>query len=176
MRKFTIDLIALFVAVVALIFSIWQGRTQIENNHISVEPRINSYFTINGKEHKWGIYVINNGMGTAFVSNLTVLVDGVPVSDHKHGKFYSAVIALKLNPLCFIFGAPRPNDSFQIGNEQLLIEGNIDNPMTPKTCPIDYLKLEEYQQNGRLDYRLKVRSIYDDSFEYQYSKNQQVKF
>lgn len=173
LRKFTIDLLAIFVAAIALIFSILQGKEQINHNHISVEPRINSYFTINGKEDKWGIYVINNGMGTAFVSDLTVLVDGVPVADHEWGKFYSAVISLKLNPLCFIYGGPRPNDSFPVGKEQILIEGNKDNPIAPKTCPIDYLRLQEYQKE-RLDYQLKIKSIYGDTFEYQFSKNEQV--
>lgn len=175
MHKYAIDISALLVAVIALGFSIWQGRTQIEHNHITVEPRINSYFSSNEKEDKWGIYLINNGMGAAFVSELTVLVDGVEVPDHEWGRFFSALRVLDLNILCFTAGGPRKNDSFQVGEEQFLIEASKETPLTPRTCPAERLRLMEYQKD-RLDYTLKIESIYGDEFVYRYSKNEQVKF
>jgi len=95
------------------------------------------------------------------------------VPDHKYGKFYSAVLKLNLNPMCFIIGGPRPNDSFQIGHEQFLIEARKDTLITPKSCPLNRLQLMEYQKK-RLDYKLKIESIYGDLFEYHYLKNIQV--
>nr|WP_205600823.1 hypothetical protein [Halomonas socia] len=174
MHKYVIDISALLVAAIALGFSFWQGRTQIEHNHITVEPRINSYFSSSAKEEQWGIYLINNGMGTAFVSELTVLVDGVEVPDHQWGKFFSALRVLNLNILCFTAGGPRKNDSFQVGEEILLIEASEETSPTPGTCPAERLRLMEYQED-RLDYILKIESIYGDEFEYRYSKNEQVK-
>ncbi|WP_444905432.1 hypothetical protein ACJJIQ_09610 [Microbulbifer sp. ANSA003] len=174
MRKYVIDFSALLVACIALGLTIWQGRTQIEHNHITLEPRINSYFSNNSKEGQWGIYLVNNGMGTGFVSDLIVLVDGVEVPENERGKFFSALIALNLNPLCFMVGAPRPNDSIQVGDEKFIVEATEEGLLIPQSCPRERLRLMEYQRN-RLDYILKIKSIYGDEFMYQYSKNEQVR-
>lgn len=173
MPSIRIDLLAFFVAVIALLFSIWQGWSQIRHNHISVEPRINSYFSIDSKDDKWGIYLINNGMGAGYVVDLDVLVDGIVVPDHEWGKFFSAVVELQLNPMCFRVGGPRKNDSFKVGDEQFLIGRTKDSKLTPKSCPADRILLMQYQKS-RLDYRLKFESIYGDTFQYQYSSNEQV--
>ena len=173
MVKLKVDTTALFVAIIALGLSIWQGRAQIIHNHVSVEPRINSYFSSNKKDEQHGIYIINNGMGTAFVSKLDVYVDGQIVQNHEYGKFYSAVLKLKLNPFCFIVGNPRPNDSFKVGEEQFLIEARKKDLLSPKKCPKEHGLLMEYQKN-RLDYKLEFESIYGDRFKYSYAENIQI--
>lgn len=165
----------LSIAVIALLFSIWQGREQIKHNHISVEPRINSYFSNcsdDCKNSDWGIYLINNGMGTAFVNDLEVFIDGRPMPNHEYGKFYEAIIALKLNPLCFLVGNPRPNDSFQVGSEKFLIKFRED---SPSVCLVQKVLFRKYQKD-RLNYRLTIESIYDDKFVYNYSENKQVRY
>ncbi|WP_202369695.1 hypothetical protein [Pseudomonas sp. MWU318] len=164
------DKLALTVAALALGATIWQGQAQIKHNHVSVEPRITSYFSNNGNKDQWGIYAFNNGMGNAFVESLEVYVDGKAVADHPYGKFFSAVNALGLDPLCFLIGGPRPNDAFQVGSEERLIEAN---PKAPKTCALSNLMLQKYA-NERVDYELVFKSIYGDRFKYRYSKNSQV--
>lgn len=69
----------IIIAMISLGFAIWQGREEIRHNHISVEPRINAYFSNDGRKNQWGIYAINNGMGAAFVNGITVTVNGKPV-------------------------------------------------------------------------------------------------
>lgn len=174
-QNFRFDVSTLAVAIIALGFSIWQGREQIKHNHVSVEPRFTSYFSNSSKEKQWGIYIINNGMGTGFVNELNVFVDGVEVPDHEWGKFYSAISYLKLNPLCFLFGGPRKNDSFKVGEEVFLIEAQPEDvPLVPKSCFNDRVLLIEYQKE-RLNYILEVKSIYGDEFKYMYSNNTQIK-
>ncbi|MDW9217329.1 hypothetical protein SE951_14675 [Escherichia coli] len=68
--------VGIIVAVFSLYFTQEQSKEQIKHNHISVEPRINAYVSNDGRINKSGLYIINNGMGTAFVSNITVMVDG----------------------------------------------------------------------------------------------------
>ncbi|WP_208101442.1 hypothetical protein [Pseudomonas koreensis] len=109
-------------------------------------------------------------MGNAFVESLEVYVDGKAVADHPYGKFFSAVNALGLEPLCFLIGGPRPNDAFQVGSEERLIEAN---PKAPKTCALSNLLLQKYA-NERVDYELVFKSIYGDRFKYRYSKNSQA--
>ena len=169
--KFKIDLLALIVAVIALGLTVWQGVTQIEHNKISVEPRFNSYFSNHGNDGQWGVYILNNGMGTGFIKQLVVFVDGRVVAEHPLGQFYSALNELKLNPSCFLVAAPRKGDSFQINNQEILIESN---PNTDANCTPDKLLLMKYQKE-RLDFKLVVESIYGVEFEYRYSTNTQNK-
>ena len=168
--KTHIDLLALGVALLALGATVWQGNAQIKHNHVSVQPRMTSYFSNNGNDNKWGIYAVNNGMGTGFVESLEVFVDSKPMPDHMYGKFFSAITALKLNPMCFLIGGPRPNDSFQVGSEERLIEAN---PVVSKECALDKLALQAGSA-GRLDYELVVKSIYGDRFKYRFSTNTQT--
>lgn len=74
-RDSILALTGIIIAIISLGFAIWQGREEIRHNHISVEPRINAYFSNDGRKNQWGIYAINNGMGTAFVNRMVVMVN-----------------------------------------------------------------------------------------------------
>lgn len=63
MSKSHIDKLSLAIAVCALGLSLWQGYQQRVQNHVAVEPRINAYFTLDGKTDQNGLYVFNNGLG-----------------------------------------------------------------------------------------------------------------
>jgi len=73
---------AINISLIALYFEIWQGKEQIKHNYIPVLPRITSYFAYDTKQQKFGIYIINNGLGSAFVTQLRFFVDGQEVPDH----------------------------------------------------------------------------------------------
>lgn len=169
-RDFILAAIGIFIAIISLFYTIWQGREQIRHNHISVEPRINAYFSNDGRENKWGVYIINNGMGTAFVKDISVTVDGKPVNAVNNNIFHGATSALGLNANCFVIGGPRPNDSFQVGEEIFLIEARDQNP----DCAADRLRLKwATEAPHRLDFVLNIQSIYGDEFRYVFSLNKQ---
>jgi hypothetical protein len=79
------------IIAIGSFFTIWQGKEQIRHNHISVEPRVNAYFAHDGRINKSGVYIINNGMGTAFVSAISVTVDGKKFNPLKNNVFLGAV-------------------------------------------------------------------------------------
>ncbi|WP_423358497.1 hypothetical protein [Pseudomonas citronellolis] len=156
------------IALCALGLTFWQGHIQLKHNYKSLEPRINSYLKVEGKNQKIGIYLINNGLGPAYIENLQVTVDGEPIKDEgEWGKFYEALLKLKLSPTCFTVGGPRKNDSFSVGDEIFLIESNNN---SEKHCALDNLLLVKYAKN-RLNFTIKTKSIYDEKFEYQYQGN-----
>jgi hypothetical protein len=160
------------IASISLGFAIWQGKEQIKHNHISVEPRINAYFSNDSRKKQWGIYVTNNGMGTAFVKGITVIVNGKPVDAVDNNIFFGAVLALGLRAECFAIGGPRPNDSFKVGDEIFLVEARDSD----KSCAGDLLNLKwASQQPLQLDFVLDTESIYGDHFRYTYSQNRQVR-
>lgn len=39
------------IASISVGFAIWQGKEQIKHNHISVEPRINAYFSNDSRKN-----------------------------------------------------------------------------------------------------------------------------
>lgn len=65
----------IIIAMISLVFAIWQGREEIRHNHISVKPGMNACFANESCKNQWGIYVINNSRGTAFVNGATVTVN-----------------------------------------------------------------------------------------------------
>lgn len=171
-RDTILALVGIIVAVFSLFFTAWQAREQIRHNHISVEPRLNAYFSTDGRVNKAGLYIINNGMGSAFVSNITVMVEGKKVKPVLDNVFLGAVDALGLNVNCFVVGGPRPNDSFRVGQEVFLIEARG----TDKNCDADALRLMLASlKSNRLDFILDIESMYGDKFRYIYSENKQVK-
>lgn len=164
--------VGIIVAVFSLYFTQEQSKEQIKHNHISVEPRINAYVSNDGRINKSGLYIINNGMGTAFVSNITVMVDGKKIDPVGDNIFLASVHALGLDITCFVIGGPRPGDSFRVGDEVFLVEARG----TDSRCDVDSLELRlAASQTGRLDFILDVESIYGDKFRYIYSQDKQVK-
>ncbi|NDL65766.1 hypothetical protein GRH90_23820 [Enterobacteriales bacterium SAP-6] len=171
-RDSVLAFVGILIASISLGFAIWQGKEQIKHNHVSVEPRINAYFSIDGRKDKWGIYAINNGMGAAFVTTITVTVDGKPVNAVENNIFVGAIQALGLRVGCFIIGGPRPNDSFKVGEEIFLIEARGGD----RSCAGDLLRLKWASLSPyRLDFVLETESIYGDKFRYIYSQNRQTR-
>ncbi len=170
-RDVILTMIGIFIAIVSLGFTIWQGKQQIRHNHISVEPRMNAYFSNDGRKNQWGVYIINNGMGTAFINNISVTVDGQVVKAVNDNVFVGAVKALGLDSHCFVIGGPRPNDSFKVGEEIFLIEERG----TGSQCAKDKLILKwASQPPHKLDFVIDIQSIYGDKFRYIYSLNKQT--
>lgn len=170
------DTILAFVGIIIAVLSLWfgreQSREQIKHNHISVEPRMNAYFSNDGRTNKSGVYIVNNGMGTAFVSDITVTVDGKRVEPIADNVFLGAVQALGLDITCFVTGGPRPGDSFKVGEEIFLVEARG----TERRCSGNALVLmSAASKTGRLDFVLDVESIYGDKFRYVYSQNRQTR-
>lgn len=171
-RDTILALAGIIIAVCSLFFTAWQAREQIRHNHLSVEPRLNAYFSNDGRVNKSGLYIVNNGMGSAFISGITVLVDGKKVEPVMDNIFLGAVDALGLNITCFVAGGPRPNDSFRVGEEIFLIEARG----TDKKCGADTLRLRLASlKSSRLDFILDIESMYGDKYRYIYSANRQIK-
>jgi hypothetical protein len=169
MKQRTANIATVSIALFAFGFSIWQGVIQRTHNHVSLEPRINAYYSNDGKEDQEGLYIINNGMGPAFVENFEVSVDGRAIPSGAPWKLGTAMIALGLDANCLTIRGPRPNDSFKAGEEMALIEISKG---APKTCSITAYRMRKaFTEN--LDFTLTVKSIYGDRFEYKLKENLQ---
>ena len=169
MNQRTTNIFTVLIAVIALVFSASQLYLQRVQNHVSVEPRLNAYYTNEAKLDNEGVHVINNGLGPAFVESLDVMVNGKKVEGAM--KFSEAARQLGLNPECLSTGEPRPNDSFKTGEEVLLM--GVPKAGDRLKCAVTKLELLTMKP-GSLDFIITVKSIYGDRFRYQLSKNVQV--
>ncbi|WP_460154826.1 hypothetical protein [Pseudomonas sp. S1_F04] len=157
------------IALIALIFSASQLYLQRVQNHVSVEPRLNAYYTNEAKLDNEGVHIINNGLGPAYVESLDVIVNGKKIDGPK--KFFEAARLLGLNTECLSIGEPRPNDSLKTGEEILLL--GVPKAGEPLKCGKTRLDLLLMKPSS-LDFIITVKSIYGDRFTYQFSKNFQV--
>lgn len=67
---------AIFISVLALMVSIWQGMVAREHNRLSVTPKLISTPQLEGKGGKNGIYLSNVGLGPAFIQKAYLRVNG----------------------------------------------------------------------------------------------------
>lgn len=167
MNQKTANIATVAIALCALLLSIWQGYLQRQHDHVSLEPRINAYFKIDGRTDQWGIYVFNNGMGPAYIESLDVFANGKPMPEGDRGKFGSTLLSLGLNPFCFTVGGPRPNDSLIVGEEIALIEASKN---APAACSLALNSLSRVAGDN-IDFTLVIKSIYGDRFEYKFKEN-----
>ncbi|GFZ62896.1 hypothetical protein PSE10A_54070 [Pseudomonas amygdali pv. eriobotryae] len=156
------------IALIALVFSASQLYLQRIQNHVSVEPRLNAYYTNEAKLDNEGFHIVNNGLGPAFVESLDVMVSGKKVDASR--KFSEAGRLLGLNTECLSMGEPRPNDSIKTGEEILLL--GVPKAGDASKCAKTRLDLF-LMKPGSLDFIITVKSIYGDRFKYQFSKNVQ---
>lgn len=169
-RLMKVDITALVVALLALILTIGQAYVQRLHNHISVQPRVNAYFTALADDGGRGIYLVNNGLGSGFVKSVRVSLDGVEVGALSGSGFVDAVLLLGFDITCFVIRGPRPNDSFRVGEEIGLIALM---PNARAGCE-SYSERFSREIGKRLTYTISFESIYGDSFEYASVTNTQI--
>ena len=72
---------SVFIALVALGFSIWQGRKTIQHNKLSVTPHID-FISFFDTQSKMLIYkVLNNGIGPAVIEKVSIFISGKLMED-----------------------------------------------------------------------------------------------
>jgi len=75
----TSDVVALFaliVAFAALAISYWQGSLVRKHNRVSVAPHLSFSISLGDHPLPFGVHLINNGLGPAFITDFMVVIDG----------------------------------------------------------------------------------------------------
>jgi len=170
--KKIVEIAPIVIALAALYVAAQQGKIQREHNRTSVEPRLSSYFSNDGATDQWGLFMINNGLGPAFIENMDIFIDGARIENSEFGKFFEAAKALNLQVLCFKFARAPRNHSIKVGEEYFWVKTQ---PKAPKNCSGSKLKLMAAVTSERINYKLKFKSIYGAKFEHTLSSNNQKK-
>ncbi len=68
---------AILIAFVSICVSVWGGMETRRHNRLSVRPKLELSFNA-GKDH-FGYNVVNNGLGPAIITGLTIRLDGIAI-------------------------------------------------------------------------------------------------
>lgn len=80
MKKIALDtntilsICAILIAFVSICISVWEGMETRRHNRLSVRPKLELSFNA-GQDH-FGYNVVNNGLGPAVITRLTIRLDG----------------------------------------------------------------------------------------------------
>ena len=108
---------------------------------------------------------------TDLPSSLRVLV-GEGANQMEPWRFQTAMPGLGLaNKACLVVAGPRPNDSMRVGEEIQLITLGTGSPLDCLLTKAALLNADW----SRLDFVLKVKSIYGDRYSYRFKSNTQTK-
>lgn len=91
----TIAAIAVFIALISLIFTAYQASLSRKHNQLSVKPQLATWATENtekefsakGSQHANCVFqfeVMNNGIGPAIIRDYSVFFDGKKIGDNKN--------------------------------------------------------------------------------------------
>ncbi|EJI87042.1 MAG: hypothetical protein PHE38_07785 [Alishewanella agri] len=96
-EKYT-ALSSMLVAVLALAISIWQSYNIQQHNKLSLRPYLEAEFNTT-LEDGWELYINNQGLGPAQVTDVKYIVDGTIYRDRD-----AFLIALGEDPDCYVMG------------------------------------------------------------------------
>lgn len=165
MRKINWELVlgasGLVTAIAALFLSIWQAQISIKHNHITVEPRLHFAFSVDSDKNQTGWYVTNAGLGTAFIQDFILYLDGKPLSDKRFGGFLDLFNRLYVDPRCFVIQWPAKGTAIEVNNSYGLFK--IKDKVDDLNC--DEAKNEMFKNLSRIKGKIVYESIYHDKFE-----------
>jgi hypothetical protein len=129
---------AVFVSVLALGVSIWQGMLSREHNRLSLAPYLQVSPRLVG-DASAGLYLENAGTGSAFVKSASISVRGknFDLADNKWEEFFEHI---GVEPRCFRERWLRPGAAVLAGKEFDLIKISDANLSLPE-CLFETLKL-----------------------------------
>jgi uncharacterized membrane protein len=156
-----IAIAAVIIAMCALITTIWQGKITKQHNILSVKPILSIVREFDTNNEKVGVYIINNGIGPAILTESTIsnLItnSSYSLSDVSYRDLFKPKVNFENHHFCTL-GRNRsflPNKKVWLVSKQLSAE--TENHQAEAAMLLSAL--------GKLTIKLKYKSIYDESFE-----------
>jgi hypothetical protein len=145
---------AVVIALASLFVSIWTSAASRKHHRLSVTPHLRlDYFYSFDEPTK--ITLVNNGLGTAIITDFTLFVDGVALSGIGHQQLEEALQRIGLTGKFTVY-APYPDDALSAGENAVLLS-------IPPTSP----PRERHALRGSLSrvvFRIIYQSMYGNRF------------
>ncbi len=96
LKKATKTYVPVFIAIIALAVSVWQGIVTREHNRLSMTPNLVAIPHMKKAYDFYGISIDNNGVGPAILKNITVTYEGKTYNAVDKNEMEKLVAGLKL--------------------------------------------------------------------------------
>lgn len=160
--KNKVDKLSLFVATLALVFSVWQGFENRYHNKLTQRPHLDLSLRASDGAMVRGIRLDNAGLGPAIIKSISFSVNGSPVSlsenDISIGKnIYTKVLddigwPQELSERKRILVTTLPEDAWILHGDEVFIF-KLESKM----------EFEEYQKFRSLEVTIDYNSMYGES-------------
>ncbi|WP_416398908.1 hypothetical protein [Allohahella sp. A8] len=149
---------AVFISLLALGVSIWQGILSREHNRLSLAPHLQVSPRLQG-DGETGLYLENSGTGSAFIQSATIS-DGSKVFDLTANEWPQFLQHLGINPQCFRNNWLRPAAAILAGKEFNLLKIS-DAEVLHEYCSVQMRQF--FLQKG-VKLTIAYTSIYEDHY------------
>ena len=151
-----LDILAFFIAFVALAVAIWQGIETRKHNRLSVKPHLYfSTYSVSGESA--GLRVTNGGLGPAIIKRFSLAVDNKWIDDTTRGGWLEASRLLGAEKI--------PSNVSWYSRDQIATSGEsvfiLSTPTETRTPEIDQW-LDELVK--RLSVEIAYESAYRETF------------
>lgn len=137
--------IAIFIAIIALFISIWQGFEQRKHNRYSVRPLLTFDSYVSNKTRS--IRISNDGLGPAIIKEFKVKIDGETISGDQDNPWTTVVEKRNLNG--------KISEMYYFANGTTMKTEKSRNLLSWKTDTISSLDISIF---------IKYLSIYEEEF------------
>ncbi|HAT2608503.1 TPA: hypothetical protein I8235_001462 [Kluyvera intermedia] len=174
--SFVISVASVFVAVCALLLSVYQGHLQKINYETSVQPHITIIPTIDGAKKEYGYYFYNSGVGPGYVDEIQYYINGRRIVADNLSALAQIVRHFGLNEKCFSYGNPREGDAVSLNEMTTLLTISTSAHIVPECAKT----IQSFQDHiikipSDISFKVRYKSIYNIAFIYNSKDNSQKK-
>lgn len=130
---------AVSISIFAAVFAWQQVELTRNHNRKSVTPILQITPYMEGKNHRNGLYLTNDGLGPAVIKSFSVRSGGILAKGFESDRWGEILSAKNLNPTCFATGWPKSEVAIRPGIEITLL--SLTNAEGMDICRLDLLKL-----------------------------------
>ena len=146
------------IALMALFVSIWQSIETREHNKNSLKPYLTAAPLLNGIKGENGVYIINDGVGPAYIKSAHLTVEGQEF-DLSRNIWPDVYKHIGLKKLCYSESWFKKGSALRAGEAMRLLAPSAS-PIA-SDCPIEFIKLISVKE---LVLQIEYQSVYEDDF------------
>lgn len=152
----------IFIAVIALVVSVWSAYETRKHNRLSVKPSILVSGVFTDDLDQSGILVSNNGSGPAFINKFEVYIDSKILPSKSTVELGRAIQqALNISDIYLYVGVPTPGAVFKEGTTHKIL--GTSNKLSNLTA-------DQLSRLGKaipkIEFIVGFSSLYEEDFEY----------
>ncbi|MCD4773094.1 MAG: hypothetical protein K8R41_06895 [Bacteroidales bacterium] len=148
---------AIFIAVVSIVIGIWQGIETRKHNRLSVQPRLELFYSQDYHDKTVKFIIQNNGLGPAIITEVIAIVDSVEYKINQTNKLFELLVSLGIQKIPITY--------------DLLMSGTTLKPTDARRIVL--IKMEYLEKSGvlpddlgtKISFIVKYTSLYGEEFE-----------